>query len=80
MAKQELKTEETAQNEVSLESKNQEITPEVKATAPEPEFKIVGVQPGKVIFKDKTYDLSKIDLETAKRLAKEGLPYIQLIE
>jgi hypothetical protein len=43
----------------------------------EPKFNCVKVLPGEVVWRNKHYDLSKIDLETANKLAEEKFPYLE---
>lgn len=40
-------------------------------------FEVVGVIPGPVAWKGKTYDLRKISLAKAEQLVQEGLPYLK---
>lgn len=41
------------------------------------DYECIKVIPGEVIWKNRSIDLTKIDLETAKRLESEKFPYLK---
>ena len=46
----------------------------------EGKFELVGIKPGKILYKGRGYDFRRMDADTAGKLVDDGCQYIQKVD